>query len=79
ALQAFLLGGTGPFAFLGGAGGKGILGRVLPGVFGGGASAGPIMGGAPAMDRSMALTGQFTVSGQDLQLVLDRANQFTNR
>ena len=77
ALQALLFGGGGGFfSFLGGKGGKGLLGGLD--IFSGAAAA-PVMAGAPAMDRSMALSGQFTVSGQDLQLVLDRANQFSGR
>lgn len=76
-LKLFLTGGlsaagTGFF----GSGG-GLLGSILPGIFGGGAA--PVMGASPVSREAMALTGQFTVSGQDLQLVLDRANQFTTR
>jgi len=61
-------------AFLGGAGGTGILGRILPGIFGGAATA-PVMGASPVMDRGMLLQGEFKLDGQDLKLVIDRANQ----
>lgn len=71
-IVGFLTGGltTGAGFFGKGGGLFGSIGKL----FTGGA-----MGASPAMDRSMALTGQFTVSGQDLQLVLDRANQFSGR
>jgi len=73
-LKALLVGTTGPLAFLGGAGGTGILGRILPGIFGGAATA-PVMGASPVMDRGLLLQGEFKLDGQDLKLVIDRANQ----
>ena len=54
--------------------GGGLLGSILPGIFGAGAA--PVMGGSPVAGSSIALTGEFTLSGQDLRLALDRANQF---
>jgi microcompartment protein CcmK/EutM len=76
-LKALLVGTTGPLAFLGGAGGTGILGRILPGIFGGAAAA-PVMGASPVMDRGMLLRGEFRLDGQDLKLAVDRANQIAN-
>ena len=76
-IKALLVGTTGPLAFLGGAGGTGILGRILPKIFGGAAAA-PVMGASPVMDRGMLLRGEFRLDGQDLKLAVDRANQIAN-
>jgi hypothetical protein len=76
-IKALLVGTTGPLAFLGGAGGTGILGKILPKVFGGAAAA-PVMGASPVMDRGMLLRGEFRLDGQDLKLAVDRANQIAN-
>lgn len=76
-IKALLVGTTGPLAFLGGAGGTGILGKILPKIFGGAAAA-PVMGASPVMDRGMLLRGEFRLDGQDLKLAVDRANQIAN-
>lgn len=76
ALQALLLGGTGPFSFLAGKGGEGLLGRVLPSIFGAATGASPVMGASPVSGSSVYVTGEFTLNGQDMRLALDRANQF---
>lgn len=85
-LQAVLIGGTGPLGTaLGGAGGKGILGKLFPKFFGAatagslfggvGAAQSPFVGASPVSGAQMQLAGEFRLAGQDLKLVIDRANR----
>ena len=70
-ISGLLTGGLTTGAGLFGSGG-GLFGK-LGGLF---AGAAPVMGASPVSGSSIALTGEFMLSGQDLRLALDRANQF---